>query len=982
MRPLLVVVLLSPAVCPALVSCGDGADPGPPFPAADFRDPPTAARPWTRWWWPGGDVEDDVLRERLAVLADAGFGGVEIQALDAALDPEAPEDALSRRLSYGTEDFRAHLDVALAAAREEGLAVDLTLGSGWPTGGPHVPPADSMQTLLRAERFVEGPTTVDLDLAEPDRPVFYTLAEVAGGAGEPLARWLPEHAEPVAVQAWRVEDGARDPDPFVLTDQVALVPASRVDLADALGPDGALTWDVPEGAWVVVAFFRAPTGQLPSLAARPEPGLVMDHLDAAEVERNLEHHLGDGAGLAAHYGKPLTGLFVDSFELTVERLWTGDLPAVFEARRGYDVVPRLPAALLPGGDNHLFDGAGVTRAAPFRVTDADARIRRDLRRTVSELFVERFVERARAWAEARDMTARMQIYGLDVDLIRAAGAAGIPEAEQLWAGGTDLFLKLVSSGAHLYGRPVVSAEAFVWAFRDHTTTPLRARVAADKLFAAGVNRLVYHGVPYPLADGYGLTGWHPFSSPFSGLGTYSSQLGAEGPFREDLPPLNRYVARCQVALRAGEPDADLLVLYPWLGFPASFARLEERAEPLFGGRLDEADDLDTANPLFGLLDQAFGEVDVGERGRWLLDVAPRLRDLEAAGWAWEWADPESLLAAEADDGGVTIRGRRHRAILLPGVPHLRPDVAEHLAAIAADGAPVVVEGEAPRQQPGFRDHASGDARVAAAMDALPDRRMEDLAPRVRLGPGAPDVRHVRRRLGRRGLVVFLHQPRREAVDTTLAVEGGCEPATWLDAWTGTARPATRTGDGRVHLRMDGLTSSLLLCGRDPESLATTPTPPDEVVRRIPLPDWTLEATGGGIPDGAVTLDLEAPTDWRDLEPLRHAAGPGVYTRTVDGPARSDGQRILLALGEVAGVAEVLVDGDPVARRAVAPFRVDLTDALTPGPHAVTVRVTPPLRNRLVGLGQAGVAGHEHFADREDALVAAGLLGPVALEIRR
>ena len=41
--------------------------------------PPKSARPWTRWWWPGGDVDTATLVRQLEELDAAGFGGGEVQ---------------------------------------------------------------------------------------------------------------------------------------------------------------------------------------------------------------------------------------------------------------------------------------------------------------------------------------------------------------------------------------------------------------------------------------------------------------------------------------------------------------------------------------------------------------------------------------------------------------------------------------------------------------------------------------------------------------------------------------------------------------------------------------------------------------------------------------------------------------------------------------------------------------------------------------
>ena len=43
-----------------------------------FKDPPSEARPFVRWWWNGDCIEVDELERELDVMKAAGIGGVEI----------------------------------------------------------------------------------------------------------------------------------------------------------------------------------------------------------------------------------------------------------------------------------------------------------------------------------------------------------------------------------------------------------------------------------------------------------------------------------------------------------------------------------------------------------------------------------------------------------------------------------------------------------------------------------------------------------------------------------------------------------------------------------------------------------------------------------------------------------------------------------------------------------------------------------------
>ena len=82
-----------------------------------------------RWWWFGPSVTRPELDRELTAMADAGLGGVEV--------------AFVYPLGTATAEFisaalLADLRFAADRARELGLRFELTLGSGWSFGGPHI----------------------------------------------------------------------------------------------------------------------------------------------------------------------------------------------------------------------------------------------------------------------------------------------------------------------------------------------------------------------------------------------------------------------------------------------------------------------------------------------------------------------------------------------------------------------------------------------------------------------------------------------------------------------------------------------------------------------------------------------------------------------------------------------------------------------------------------------------------------------------
>jgi len=74
--------------------------------------------------------------------------------------------------------------------------------------------------------------------------------------------------------------------------------------------------------------------------------------------------------------------------------------------------------------------------------------------------------------------------------------------------------------------------------------------------------------------------------------------------------------------------------------------------------------------------------------------------------------------------------------------------------------------------------------------------------------------------------------------------------------------------------------------------------------------------------------------------------------------------------------QVTCNGVLVSPACVAPARIDLGDALRPGPNVVEIELTTTLKNRVNSM--AGQDGFRHLAMRPERTQAYGLVGPVRL----
>ena len=118
-----------------------------------------------RWWWFGPSATKPELQLELEEMKAAGIGGVEI----ATLYPLALDDPGTnfRNYDFVSEEHLENLRFAAEQARRLGMRVDITLGTGWPLGGPHIPVTQAAGELrVETQRLPSGTESVALPALE------------------------------------------------------------------------------------------------------------------------------------------------------------------------------------------------------------------------------------------------------------------------------------------------------------------------------------------------------------------------------------------------------------------------------------------------------------------------------------------------------------------------------------------------------------------------------------------------------------------------------------------------------------------------------------------------------------------------------------------------------------------------------------------------------------------------------------------------
>ena len=250
-----------------------------------FTNPPAENRPMVRWWWFGPYINEQHLVNEVKTMKAGGYGGFEIQSVY-PLRVDGNSEFLS-------PSFIRALKLVNKAAHQEEMRLDLTLGSGWPFGGPHITTANAATRLER--KVIELPAGSS-EVALPELKTDEKILAVFSGDEAASARLLHRGPGPLHIQP---ADHERQL--VVMTQRPTYMEVKR-----------------------------------PSIGAE---GYVLDHMSAAAVKVHLQE-VGEKL-LDAFGNHPPYAIFSDSLEVYGAD-WTPKLLDEFQQRRGYDLTPHLP----------------------------------------------------------------------------------------------------------------------------------------------------------------------------------------------------------------------------------------------------------------------------------------------------------------------------------------------------------------------------------------------------------------------------------------------------------------------------------------------------------------------------------------------------------------------------------------------------------------------------------------------------------------
>jgi hypothetical protein len=586
-----------------------------------FAQPPLNTRPLTRWWWFGGAATPEEITRELTLMHDAGLGGVELNPVY-PVEVDDPQRGI-HNIRYFSPEWFDLLRHTAKETRRLGLQFDFTLGSGWPYGGPFIPVELAARKLAVVAKDVVGPANFVWDLG----------MEFPAGA-----RTLPAVAVPI-------------------------LPSLQLDIAHSqvIEQIPAGGWKVPPGPWRVMVFADSPTMMQVKRPTIGMEGNVLDHFRREALDVLLDAVGNRTIEELKEVGPPpFRSVFCDSLEVQGAD-WTGNFLEEFRKRRGHDLTPFLPA---------LWQDAGPLTPA----------IRHDYHQTLSDLALENFFRPLAEWSEQHGMTARVQAHGAMGDVMRAYGLAHIPEGEHYGPSNeynVDIaHRRLASSAAHIYQKPVVSAESYTWLSNPLFTTTLEMmKLATDAQFLDGINQIVNHGYPYSPPQA-GQPGWTFYAS---------TVINHNNLWWRHYPHLASYIQRVAGMLQHGISVNSVAVYLP----------LADVYAKLGAGSLQINDAL---------------EAHLGT------ELATGLR---RAGYDFDFINDDALQRiAKVEDGRLVAGTGVYSAVIVPETKYMPVESLSRLAEFVKAGGLVLFVKQTPSEAPGLADHESQTTRLRAALNDL------------------------------------------------------------------------------------------------------------------------------------------------------------------------------------------------------------------------------------------------------------------------
>lgn len=879
----------------------------------NFSKPEAEAKPFFRWWWNGNRLSEKEIVRELKLMKAAGIGGIEINPIEM---PEQAENLMYEEVTWLSREWIRYLDFTIKQARELGLITDLIVGTGWPFGGE----------FLTSDETIQGVTSEIIPLSGPG---LRTIKLPEKQYGMLKATLFPKVISSLS-------DGR----------SVAIDSTSE-----------NLDVEVPAGEYELHLLIWQNNFRTVMHGAPGGAGPVLDHFNKNAVVKYL-NHISDT--IKKTTGKNtlegIRAMFCDSIELNGAN-WTQGFENVFEARRGYDIVPYLPLIL------------GKNLQIAEVMVDELRRARYDYSLTLSELFFESFLLPFHEWCHENGALSRYQAYGhpwLYTDLIDGYLVPDIPEGDQWlfnngWQPYTDvnsiryaIWNKYASSAGNLRGRRIISTEAMTNTSGVFKASLKYIKQATDLNFLTGINHLVLHGYNYS-----------PTEAGFPGWVRYGCYFNEQNPWWPYLKIWSEYCSRISQILQDSTPIAQVAIIGPTLDIWSRYGldRNPFNLEPWY----------------LHAIWQAFSHL----------------------GFGTDYINITLLKEATVDGGKIRIGKMKYDILMLCDVETMTSEAALRIEYLTSKGGRVLIIGKKPNRSPSMMGALKQDGIVARSIEnalfngliqaPAPAENLNvsrhllmqwikelmqncGIAPTIIISNPQPSVFFLCKMLKNQQIIFAANMDESDNYQTSISVLRDSRSLCMWNAESGERNMLTQSEEKKWKISLRPLESVVLICNDDSMPGKNPLTIPSEL--QFPMiiqGTWDVVLRYVGGEQKNISLTELKPVN--AIAGLENFGGEIVY-KTQFLVEKTDYR--LLEIDEVYETAEVFLNGKTIGTSWWGNNVFDLKKNLRKGRNTLEIKVTTLLANYVRSLSENKTAQYWTTRYPDKNPVKCGLVGHVKL----
>jgi hypothetical protein len=885
-----------------------------------FSSVPDSDRLWVYYYWEKVNITRECITNDLEAMKKKGIGGFLLCDV--------------RTNGYMSPEWREIVKYTMHESARLGLEMSINLSnSGIDLRGAWDMGKDGPKKLIWTSKTVHGPAKISELLNTPENTRYYQDVsliavklksnEVSPGDNSPVdlnGKWN-EIAEP-----------GKD----------ATVAEKIIYLRKEL-KNGQFQWDVPEGEWKIVRFGYTVIGDKESV----------DILNKEAVKKYFNlmgtEILNDAGPLA---GKTLKYFYNVSWEGS-EPNWTPGFEQEFVRFRGYEIGDYMPVL------------AGVI------VNDhsLSKRFLRDYYRTCSDCFLENCYKTIGQLCHERGMKWHSENGGpwrihsamfKEADCLTFLGVNDIPQGE-FWSASPyrpeTSNARYTSMAAHIYGKPLISMEAFTSMMIHWTEYPGFLKPYADKNFIDGSNMFIWHTYTASPPE-MGIPGYEYFA------GTHFNPRVTWWEMSGDFVT---YLGRCQHMLRQGIFVADV----------CSYVS-----------------------------DKNYHIQKWTRATEWNNESTLRLNP----GYTFDLLNTDVLVnRLSVKDGTLVLPDGMNYKLLVVDLhdQSVPTEALKKIIELAKNGATVVLGQNKPNRTPGLKNHPVCDREVVRLSDELWGKNigastcrrfgkgmvingipMEDVLKKNGILPDFEGpFEYIHRNNGKQD-IYFLRGTGK--ADCAFRITGK-KPEVW-DPVSGSVSDILSyhfTADNRTVVAVDlpeNGSTFVVFSDKKEKNYFTSITGPDdglEIKERsgdtlkivlwksgdYRLTDsqkktweinkqdepalelsgpWNVSFTPGwGAPERITFMDLIQWNNHPD-KGIKYYSGTGTYQKIFNLSAEQAESPVRLQLGKVFNIARVRMNGKDMGVVWTAPWTVDLSEAIKPGENELEIEIANCWINRLIG----------------------------------